>query len=386
VNAKIPVVLVSPILILSLATWWFFYAMSLPLDSGATLAVVGMWTGIAIFARWIWKQPRKTGSKKKGRVKRVPLNAILFAALLSPPLAEPAQRTAETSPVVACSADTPAVAENGVVSVRVWMLAAGRLEYTWNATAGSISGTESEARWDLAEVAPGIYRATVKVRGPDIEESCSVRLLVTDSDRGTKPPVETGRGFLENGQKETPGYGLYSYLLIGAPPIESTRDRYLKVINAYLNLLPAIEQLKRNIRIQEINATYLPVDRKAPNNVSAEWLLEHYDYSRARALLRLVPGNLREGPYFVSSLTPLTGATEMPERYLFQNLSAVPTAPSDLASWWVRQFMNQAAQERFWNSKSVAEVALKLRTTLAILSVGLPDVQQSLKDWISWTH
>jgi hypothetical protein len=280
--------------------------------------------------------------------------------------------------------DTPTVFEDGVVTVRVWAVSSASLTYTWQATAGSITGAGTEARWSLVGVAPGIYRATVLVRGLDLDQTCFVRLVVTDRERGTPPPIETGKAFLAAGEKETTGYGLYSYLLLGAPPIESNRDRYLKVITPYLQLIRPVEELKKHIRTQEINVTYVPVDAKVPDNLSAAWILEHYDYARARALLRLIPGNFREGPHFVSTLAPLTGATRTPDQYLFQNLSAVPTVPNDLVSWWVREFMNQAAQERFWDSNTAAQFALKLRTTIGIVSENLRDVPRSLGEWISW--
>ena len=65
-KAKIPVTLLSMILVLSLATWWFFYAVSMRLDSGATAVVVGLWIGIVMTGRWIWHHARRL--RKKGRL------------------------------------------------------------------------------------------------------------------------------------------------------------------------------------------------------------------------------------------------------------------------------------------------------------------------------
>jgi hypothetical protein len=53
-NSKIPLAALVYILLLSLATWYFFYATSVPLDSGATTVVVGIWTGIVWLTRWAW--------------------------------------------------------------------------------------------------------------------------------------------------------------------------------------------------------------------------------------------------------------------------------------------------------------------------------------------
>ena len=117
--------------------------------------------------------------------------------------------------------------------------------------------------------------------------------------------------------------------------------------------------------------------------VSAEWLLQHYDYARARVFLRLLPGNLRGGPYIVSTLKPLGLGGDLPDRYLVQDLSSVPP---HLVGSWIREFMNQAAQERFWEPKTAAQLTLKLRMTIGILAEGVPEVYASLQQLIAWVH
>ncbi len=59
---------------------------------------------------------------------------------------------------------------------------------------------------------------------------------------------------------------------------------------------------------------------------------------------------------------------------------------TDLAAWWIREFLNQAAQERFWEPKTADVLVLELRTTIAALASALPDVQKALDTWISWIH
>jgi hypothetical protein len=112
--------------------------------------------------------------------------------------------------------------------------------------------------------------------------------------------------------------------------------------------------------------------------------VDHYDYARARVLLDSLPGDLREGPYLVSVLKPL--ASTAPREYLFQNLSFVPDDDDKLISYWVREFLAQAAQERFWEPRTLDSFVLKLRTTIAVLSFGLQPVQKGLESWVSWIH
>jgi hypothetical protein len=288
--------------------------------------------------------------------------------------------------VLACSPDLPVVETGDSVTLRAFTDLAGAADYTWKANVGSIVSKAAEARWNFDGVLPGIYEARVQLKGDSWGGVCRIRMVITEKSRnGSYRRLEPGAGFLTPNQREGRGYGLYSYLLLGAAPVESNRQRYVETVAAYLRLVPRMEELKRNIRLLEINATYLPLQIAAPKDVSVTWVLEHYDYGRARAILRLIPGGAREGPYFVSSNAPLTGADAIPAHHLLQDLSAVPVVPKDLPAWWVREFMSQSAQERYWDAANLEQFTLKLRTTLAILSVGLPEVQASIKDWITWS-
>ena len=46
--------------------------------------------------------------------------------------------------------------------------------------------------------------------------------------------------------------------------------------------------------------------------------------------------------------------------------------------------MNQAAQERFWEESTAKRLVVKLRTTVAVLALGLPDVRAALEDAVDW--
>lgn len=62
---KIPLASLALILVLSLATWWFFYAQSVPLDRGATAIVVGIWTAVVLLIRWMWHLSHKSKTAAK---------------------------------------------------------------------------------------------------------------------------------------------------------------------------------------------------------------------------------------------------------------------------------------------------------------------------------
>ena len=76
---------------------------------------------------------------------------------------------------------------------------------------------------------------------------------------------------------------------------------------------------------------------------------------------------------------PGRAAAEGPR--LFQDLSRVPP---HLVSAWVLEFLNQAAQERFWEERSGRALALRMRLTVGILGTGVPEVRKAMDDWVAW--
>lgn len=306
---------------------------------------------------------------------------------LQPALFQDRSKTESRPLQLACSTEKAVVFEGETVILRAWAPAPDDKEpsYEWAADAGRIVGRGHEVQWDFAGVHTSLdpFQATVHATVPSGESgSCSVAVFVMGKDRGT---AETGRSFLVKGRKEESGYGLYSYLLFGSRPDDSNRDRYLKAIDAYLKNIEEVSKLQVCFPRSKLNVAYLPLEVAPGPSISADWLLNHYDYVRARALLDVLPRSLREGPYIVSALRPL-GNSSAGGQYLFQDLSAVPSKNGDLISWWVREFIAQAAQEHFWEPRTAELFVLKMRTTIGVLATGLPEVQKSLEGWISWIH
>lgn len=297
---------------------------------------------------------------------------------------------------ISCSPEKPVVFPNESIQLKAWAttldgkLFPKELTYIWSVSAGNISGKTAEALWGLKNLKPGNYIATVQAKATNEEAKCRLQVVVEAPPKtgeaalavGTRGGRETGRSFLLPQEKEHEGYGLYSYLLLGGPPSDASRELYLKVVETYLIALPDIIKLEKHFAASELNITYLPLDAAPPNitdgKLLAKWVLDHYDYARARYLLRKFIGNNRNGPYLVSALAPLGGPTPL-SHSLFQDLSAVPPR---LARSWINEFMNQAAQEHFWETKSLSQLRLKVRSAIAILSMALPEVRNSLDSYI----
>jgi outer membrane protein OmpA-like peptidoglycan-associated protein len=186
----------------------------------------------------------------------------------------------------------------------------------------------------------------------------------------------TGRADLVEDQPEDQDYGLYSYLLFASPPTEATRERYQAAVTAYLYFLSPVRLSETYLQRRLLNITYLPLTVRRPEGIrpkeSTEWVLEHYNYSRARILLSSLPGAHNDGPYIVSSREPFRVGKILAEPYLYQDLSWVPPR---LVELWVKAFLHQVMQKRFWEERTAERWVRYLRTVIAILAEGLPEIQ-----------
>lgn len=290
---------------------------------------------------------------------------------------------------LACSVNTPVVTEGGSIQLRAFTQpsSSAKPAFRWNVDAGRVGQSTTpagdEVSWDLSGVAAGIapHRATVTMKGTsDPPVTCSVEILIAEGTRGGR---YSGRSFLLPDKREDEGFGLYSYLILTSRPTESERERYLDVLRVYLQQIGVIRDLLRQqLQPKELNITYVPIDATPPVMPHAEWLVEHYDYARADVLI----GQLKEhckGICLISTLVPLTQSVD-PTQFGFEDLSFVPTQPPDLIVWWIREFLAQSAQERFWDARTGKRFVLSMRTTISALALGLPDVQRSVNAWITW--
>jgi hypothetical protein len=135
----------------------------------------------------------------------------------------------------------------------------------------------------------------------------------------------------------------------------------------------------------QLNIACIPVDDalSAQDGQSPRAVLDHYDYARARLLLRSVPGTLHpEGPYLVSVLSPLKLNELISEHYLYQDLSN-RSITADLAYAWVVAFQNQAAKVDFWSPDSFKQFVLNVRGAIEIVATGYGNVRPALATWIS---
>jgi hypothetical protein len=324
--------------------------------------------------------------------------ALLALACIAPGFIARAEAASNAPFAVVCSLERPVVGRQEAVGAEVFADAAAgaSLQYLWQARAGEFMSSpprrearERQVTWTPAGAAPGTYRLTVRVTGAaGSSGGCTLDVVVAEAARSASGAgagglgSEAERDLLLRGSREAEGYGLYSYILLGSRPDDSNSERFAAVLQSYL----ALEQIRLEtfFKTNELNATYIPVDKAPADDLSVPWLLDHYDYSRSRFLLKRLQILDGDGPYIVSALHPL-GGEDGPEAYkkgtcIFQNLSTVPVSVIPL---WMKQFRSQTSQQRVWQNRSIGDLALNLRTILAVASEGLPMVRQAVSEWIA---
>ena len=186
----------------------------------------------------------------------------------------------------------------------------------------------------------------------------------------------SGIDLLGSVDNEEPGYGLYSYLVLGEIPTPNDRERVLSIITSVTHL-PSADTLKISRPKKQINIIYLPVkERSHILPLQASTILDNYDFERALTITRRLSLTIRRGPYLLSTLHPLSHAQER-EAYLLQDLSDVDFS---VAETWITDFGAEAMKAKYWAPVMCSRVARDLRTRLAH---KLPEIAATrINDWI----
>jgi len=207
--------------------------------------------------------------------------------------------------------------------------------------------------------------------------------------------LETGSHLLAADESEQQGYGLYSYLLFAARPTDANRANYLAAIDAVVAMPEVSNLMQKGFPQRSLNITSIPVRGIPPDGESSqsgqadagtsEWVLEHYDYARARYLLSRLSGRHARGPYLVSTFSPLSGKAGVIEKTLRQDLSPVPGNRPDLTRAWVREFLERAGQPRLWDEQGMEAFVQKLRLAIAVVGESVDSIRGAMETLIKWT-
>ena len=183
---------------------------------------------------------------------------------------------------------------------------------------------------------------------------------------------QTGVASLFPLQDEDTGYGLYSYLLLAHKPDDNEQARY-EAIFKVLYAMPDAKGVAISLCRVKINITYVPLAKfpndwgKLSDNDQIKYLVTNYNYAHATGLIGLIGGDYPCEACIVSFLHPLNSYTK-PKPILYQELSRVDPA---VLSEYIKDFKARAAQERFWEKKTLTSLRLALRNDLEIAATGL---------------
>lgn len=284
-----------------------------------------------------------------------------------------------------CLPSAPSARVGSLITLSAWYRSpdGAKPEFKWTVTSGSLHSGNGVTTWDLKGVESGLAYADVDamVNGAKAA-TCEIQLVVegaVQAHRGPGAILMSGRGFVIPSQAEPDGFGLYSYILFASRPAPADRDRYVAILDAALRLLKPTNDLVTRVKAFQLNSTWLPVKSLPASDPDAKWLVDNYDYSAAAVFLARAGIRDPDAIYILSVRSPLSNGAPKPP-FLKQNLSHVP---ADLASTWVNLFINQAAQERFWDSNTFAGVVAKMRLAISLTAQGVPNIETAVGTWLS---
>jgi hypothetical protein len=290
--------------------------------------------------------------------------------------------------IVACAPSRPALSPSDTVTLRLFADPPidRRGTVSWRVTAGRLLGTGPTVRWVLRDAGVGRYTAEARVlRGGRVVGGCSAEVVLTPPRDDLGGLLPAGVFLVSGGAREDPGYGAYTYLLIGAPPVDTARAaRYRAAIVRFLQVAPDIASYDVRVPRARLNVNYLPVDvplewRRTPS--LADSVLAHYQYATALTLLSSLDGSYQGGPYLVTVPAPLSTTKPDTSRLIVHNLG---TIPSDLVAAWVDTYVAQAVQQRWSEPGAWERFPLVLRTAIGSVALGIPPVKAAMKDWSGW--
>jgi hypothetical protein len=312
------------------------------------------------------------------------------------------------APTISCTATPSVVSEGESATIRCSAASPQpeQISFTYSADGGTIKAQGDHAIFTANHLSSGdfaIYATAVDSQGNTEQAETSVQVWSTPapSAGAPHPAIEdTGRDFLLSGEREKAGYGLYSYLLWPNMPEPRDRQRYLKIISAFMSIplvqveegaTPGVNEEGKAVPEVEaiaptnLNVAYIPVSALPPAQPTAAWVLDHYDVVRARILLERVPRtrNHPAGPYIISVLRPLQHPLADTDHYLYQDLSS-PYISQDLAYKWVQLFQDQTRKQQFWQNLSMTNFVLSIREQVGALAEAIPAAKAGLATWIQW--
>lgn len=236
-----------------------------------------------------------------------------------------------------------------------------------------------KSRFILIIITLAIIAVTLQYCGSRKEQS------VRDTSSEMVDKYMPARNYLEKGNDEEEGFGLYSYILFTQRPEKDDSVKYAELIKTYMNKIPELSDLTEYLEDSSINVVYYPTISDPENYLdtltideSIKWLINNYDYARAIVYLRKIDADINKGPYIISYKVPLSKSGVVKENFLLQDFSNVHYK---VVSLWVDEFLEQSSQVEYWNEEQLKNFSNDLRNAIAIGAEGLIEIKKSFGWW-----
>lgn len=184
----------------------------------------------------------------------------------------------------------------------------------------------------------------------------------SERSRGNGGIYISCRDYLIKGQKEKPGYGLYSYIIFSNEPTNEIEfRRYLTLYHAYRSHIRKYKEFsdypidKANLNILYWPLQSDPIKRGMAAYENNGHFVENYDYARAAYLRSKIKGLKGPGPFIVACHFPLSSVSfnEKHKEMLIINLSRVDEDLfTDVFLWFKAKVADDAATWKYsfdWN-------------------------------------
>jgi len=282
------------------------------------------------------------------------------------------------------------------------------LNYNWKSTGGTINGKGSVVMIATENLSEGRYQITASATDARGSTSACTADFAIGKPALDEHHIQTERCLLPDGSKESPGYGLYSYLLMPTQPepLSNAEKGWKNLLTVVITQVHQTEISKQatvpssstassvpkaqHREAQRLNILYVPVLSlpKPEEAESVDWIVKNYDYARAERILIQVLGaeSALRGPYLVANLFPLGPSTARPLSPLSMDLTSFP---NDVAVSSVRLFKSETASPRYWERKQLRRFAVYLATLISTTAEyrnwmqADPDAPKTLKSSLS---
>lgn len=301
---------------------------------------------------------------------------------------------------VACAVE-PGLAAGTTLALHAWAVSAAGSAAAlpaglhWRVDRGAVDTAAVDGGepvgWTIPELPrSGMLRAHLLRSNGSVV--CTATARRVPATRGMDPPKGAARArhFLMRDREEPRGYAALSYLLFPAPPVLAERERFLRVLSAWLRQLPPTVEMEQYVERDQLTLFLLPLreipvlklDADAadpqPFRTAAQALLANYDHPRAQALLaKMGMPAAGPGPLLVTRQAS-PGGDAGPQ--LVEDFGAVDPV---IAEQWMRWSLSLVSQPRERSAESLQRVAMTLRNVIAHVARGLPNGGAGARDWIS---